>query len=252
MAKAIIDVEDLLVWAYRDQRIDRMIMAKEKAPTELSSYAAGFGAFRMMAELGFIIASTGDSSMTDAIAEDAQRINAAVLSLSDMFLEVDAEGVRVWDRQDEEAEGFRIRQTARGYEVRRPDGFVRPVTQAVTSILLILHARNATRPECHLGWLPGRPTRIDARGRRVVDHDAAEITADEVSEARAQYHVWRTALIALAASLEDRLELFTVTGPRAPEAPWLTYSGPVRVLDGNRVCRACDAKSLRAQRNLAA
>jgi hypothetical protein len=256
MEKARLDIEDLLVWAYRDQNIDRVtaLSGARRSEEVMRCYGPGWGALQMLAEIGILVRTTGSSepsSLSSAILEDAERIHAAVLGLGDMFIEADGDDVRIWDRAEEDAVGFVIRETARGYEVRRPDGFVRPVVRAVTTSLLVCHAKHATRPECYLDWSPGKPMRLDARGRLVLDHDAAEISPVEVSIARAEYHVWRAALMALAVTLENALEVFAVTGPRAPDAPWLARSKPSRVFEIGTMDEATHDKILKRRKNLA-
>jgi len=252
MEKARIDIEDLLTWAYRDMCIDRTTDLAPEREWEPMSYAAGFGALKMLAELGIIVHSTGTNS--EGLSkpwEDANRIHAAVLDLGDMFIETDGDDVRIWDKAEEAAGGFEIRKTARGYEVRRPDGFVRSVEPAITTALLVVHAKAGTRPDCYLGWQPGQPMRRDAMGRLVPDHDAAEVSAMEVSVERAKYHVWRTSLEALAITLRDGLELFAVTGPRAEQTPWLSQKAAQRVFDVGPISEAEHDKLLKRRRNLA-
>jgi len=252
MEKATIDIEDLLIWAYRDMVIDRTTLLREDREPP-PAWSPGFGALKMIAELGLLIPTTGagmDAPGSTA-HEDADRVHAAVLRLEEMFIEAGDDHAQVWDRAEEEALGFSIRKTARGFEVRQADGPARPVERAVTSALVVLHAKRGDRPDVYEGWRPGQPMRIDARGRHVPDHEAAEISAQEVSVARARYHVWRAALAALAEELAGELELFTVTGPRAPAAPWWEEQREKKIIDIGPMCEATHAKLLEKRRKKA-
>ncbi|WP_243368879.1 hypothetical protein [Microvirga solisilvae] len=249
MEKARIDIEELLIWAYRDMCIDRTTDLAPEREWEPMSYAAGFGTLKMLAELGIIVHSTGTN--TEGLSkpwEDAERLHAAVLALGDMFIVTSGAQVTVWDKADEEVLGFKIHQTARGYEWRPSIGEAFPAERACTVALLVRHAKASTKPDCYLDWQPGQPMRRDAKGRLVPDHDAVEITAREVSVARASYHVWRAALVALAATLHDKLDLFAITGPRAEEAPWLTKKDAPRVFDVGPISEAEHDKLLKRRR----
>jgi hypothetical protein len=221
--KQEIDIEDLLIWAYRDQCVDRQVIGfSPKGPS--ASPASSLAQFMA---LGCRVDSSGMAARTLGmrLPDDALIVHDAVLALGDMWIEWrDDDEVVVHDAAT--AAGCAFQETARGWVMTDQSGARVPVTRAVTAVLLIMHARGAARPECYPGWRPaaGRPAAdlldTDRRGRPRKSRRVGGPTADDVMFARAQYCVWRAGLACLAAELNDLLQDHAVTGPRAEESPW--------------------------------
>lgn len=71
-----------------------------------------------------------------------------------------------------------------------------------------------------LMWEYEVPGNRRSRRRPLIDHLAFSAHREGVLFARAQWTLWREALIALIAPLNNRLEGHYATGPEAPERPW--------------------------------
>lgn len=248
MSKTAIDIEALLHWAYAVQRVDRFAaqVARDMAGPALSSCD-----MVSVAALGVRVQSSGRwlASMGAKIADDAVTVHDAVLALDDMFCEVGARGdVRIWLRQDIAAAGMDVRDTPRGPALVRVSALsvrvewtgARPVSKAVTSVLVIQHARSGDRPECFEGVRRsvGRAARggVDARGRKRAV--SAGPSWESVIAARAEYHVWHCALTALAGVLADRLDFHAPTSPSAPASPWdVIDKSPKMALNAQKINR---------------
>lgn len=230
-----IDIEQLLIWAYRDQQVDRMAGQMRRAISGPRT-GVGLAVAQSLWALGTRVDSSGAllAAIGATAPDDALVVHDAVLALSDMWIEVGARGgdlaageVAVWERGEIEAAGWSLRETARGWAIGRPDareiGMVRdvPVTRSVATTLVVCHARAGDRPEVFAGWRP-------ARGRPGA---RSAVTEADVVWHRAVYCVWHAALAALAEELDGALSRFAVTGPGAPEAPWERQAG--RVLTGS-------------------
>jgi hypothetical protein len=217
-ARERIDIEQLLVWAYRDQQVDRMagqMLAAISGPRTGGGLASSQSIWALGTRVdasGGMLAAIGATAPDDALV-----LHDAVLALGDMWIEIDGREVAVWSRAEIEAEpGWSLRETARGWIIRRPDaraidmiGEV-PVSRSVVTPLVVLHARAASRPETFADWQRprGRPSAAD------------RVREAEVVRARAVYCVWREALACLAETLQESLSDHEVTGPAASEEPW--------------------------------
>ncbi|GHE50925.1 hypothetical protein GCM10019059_07590 [Camelimonas fluminis] len=237
MAKTTIDIEALLHWAYGVQRVDRWAAQADRdlaGPSLSSSDMAG------VAALGVRVQSSGRwlTSMGAKIADDAVTVHDAVLALDDMFCETQRDGaVRIWLRDEIVAAGMDVRNTAHGPAlvcVSALSGRVdwsdaRPVSKAVTSVLVIQHARITERPECYAdvrrpASRPASSGGVDAHGRKRAVRSGP--SWESVIAARAEYHVWHCALSALAAKLADRLAFYSPQPPSAPASPWIRDRRP--------------------------
>lgn len=247
-AKETIDIEALLVWAYRDQQVDRMVGRGFTPRGPSVSPASGFAEYMM---LGTKVDTSGAAAAALGIRlpEDALIVHDAVLELGDMLLEWRGDDVVVHERGDlVPARGFTLVDDRRGlfygpistHAIKSgrvvPAGPLVPLRRAVTAVILIEHARAGTRPEAHEGWSRrrGRPTDAiaahDNWGRRrksVADSNrivAGGPSIDEVMLARALYGVWHAALVALAETLAGLLSGHAPVGPAAPATPWVIDS----------------------------
>lgn len=231
MVKERIDVEQLLIWSYRTQEVDRRCAAKALAvgggagsnwpgqTLELGARVDISGAGAWMASVALAQARTAD---------DALAVHDAVLALDDMWLACDASDATLWTRESARGEGFEIAGERDAWSLRpavtRGCG-VEPAPVALARVvvapLLILHARAGTRPDWCEGWdaAAAEACGRDRWGRRRVRPRGAN-AVEAVVRDRAVYLVWRAALACLAVSLEDALDGWLVEGPHAPEAPW--------------------------------
>lgn len=233
--REVIDIEQLLFWAYRTQAVDRMVMSMERA-FEPSGFGSTWHGLMQLAALGVRVQTPapGLASLGATAPDDALVVHDAVLRLGDMFIEwAGAEEVHIWDDALATEAGCRIAEIGGQWviaPVRARDGamvhdMARPVTRAVTAPLVIVHAKAATRPECHLDWRParGRPARdrlaTDFRGRP-RKQGAGVLTVEEVRYYRALYCVWHATLSALAVELDEILDGYRVQPPAAPASPW--------------------------------
>jgi hypothetical protein len=233
--KETIDIEALLVRAYRQYQVDRvtperllgltapsggsesnfMIIARHLAyGTSIDKSSAGAN----------IIASANNAA---AVPDDLITLHDAVLALDDYFIERARDVCMVWDRETAERANVEIWQKdgewfarAKKWGNGEPEPPTRPLQQISTSILVILNARSGTRPDVDpLEVEYMRPVYRGAR-KEAVDYEPVYVTAPEIiAVQRAEYQTWHCALGLLAAQLSD-LETFTVTGPAAPFAPW--------------------------------
>jgi hypothetical protein len=226
--KQMMDIEGLLDFAYRQQCVDRFIPAT--APRGPAFPASCLGQYSV---LGTRVDTSGFAAATAErrIKPDALIIHDAVLALGEMWIEWrDEDDVVVWDRASAEAAGMVIEHPARdrwqivprfatGLDAPMPS----PLVAVPTVALIVVNAKNGTRPEWHEGWRPAawRPARgvgADAWGRK---RKRAAVSSDVVVYARAQYSVWHASLSLLAAQLNGALEGFEVVGPQVAAAPWV-------------------------------
>lgn len=221
--KSPIDIEALLVWAYRDQAIDRLI-AQQKAPTPEATGSAWDGFDHLERYGTFIQSSAIDLCTPGSMAyDDADAVHGRVLALDDAFVQTDGDTIAVWDRALIAEQGSTLLEWKRGaVSLRTPDGQTHPLERVVISTILILHARVAGRPECYaeIARRRGQPRR---------DSEAAPgVTFADLTYHRAVYAVWHAALGILAAELGDSLAQWKVTGPAAHESPWLLRVLPAK------------------------
>jgi hypothetical protein len=218
-AKVQIDIEALLDWAYRLQRVDKQIAAFSPRGPNISPSAS----VAQLLTLGTRIDNSGFAAraLSIRLPDDASIVHDAVLSLGDMWLEwSDLDQVEIWDKERMERE-HQIIEKVSGAWWRYPIHWANPqgkapvrVEQACTAALIIIHARAGTRPECYDDWAGP----VSGKAPRKPRGECVSI--DEVMHARAVYLVWREALAFLAAELDGALREFDVTGPDALAEPW--------------------------------
>jgi hypothetical protein len=186
-----VDVEQLLVWAIRDQRAyvgDPLPPGVELLPRGHS--ADGVYAVQRAAALGVRIDEFGAGRL------DASQVHPDAETIGAMLARLD------------------------------------PPLQ----LLMLRHARNASRPD----WLPGavplevRPVMVMRKGRMVpkvkydrnrhpIGYEMETIDRrDEIRRARATYTRWHETLevLAMALALPGLLVERRATGPEAPARPW--------------------------------
>lgn len=241
-----VDIEALLVRAYREKQVDRYgqdgkaagaaalgLGSGPRAPgsqlggperVDTSSYAANQAARTSQALQQ--LAATPDGLLA---------LHDAVLRLPDMFVEYGAGAdFVVWDVDTAERRGelitpsggkASIQATRRrggrgeGRNDRIPVGAPRPLTVLPMTVLVITHGREASRPDVTDANLRRRPvyrpgTRDIAGWEYVPDADLAVVAFE-----RARYAAWHAALGMLAAAGAEWAE-FAVSGPAAPLTIW--------------------------------
>jgi hypothetical protein len=194
-----VDIEDLLVWTYRDQRADKVHAAdhglheQEATLDGLRRSATSRDGVAAMARIGALgVRVTAGRASASALHDDAEVVHEAVMML---------------DRW--------------------------------TSLLMIRHARAATRPD-HATIEPRRPGPLrDTRGRIVREYaewDSSRRygwtvigwTVEPITPAtvRFEYSHWRRALSALAIALatDATLARHRPTPPRAPADAALRFA----------------------------
>lgn len=240
--KTAIDIEALLVWAYRDMRVERLA-GGDDAVRVLSSGGSNWGRFEMLELYGAFIQSSPRTETVPCSAaldleNDALLVHRRVLELDDAFLEMDGDDAALWDRGLIAAAGHALVEPKGGaLHMVAPGGDVVWLDRIGTSVLLIQHARAGIRPECHAearrrASRPRRDTvNVDpsraGRPRRSGEL-APGVTYATAIYHRAQYSVWHAALGILAAELAPLLLKWEVTGPHAPESPWLEKVSEVK------------------------
>lgn len=212
--KETIDIEDLLVWAYRDMQADKI--AADKDWGVRLRVASSWHAVTHLGAYGTFV-QTSQHELQPGDCDDAALIHKAVLDLDDAFLAVGENGdARVWDRALIAAEGGTVERLSGSRAVMRAASGEQLVLQTITvSVHLIIHARNASRPDCYADV-------ARRRGRPRKDGEIAPgITYDDVVYHRAVYSVWHAALGVLAESLQGNLSRWAISGPKASDSPWL-------------------------------
>lgn len=84
-------------------------------------------------------------------------------------------------------------------------------------------------------WVYDNPSNKRGQKRPMLDMLAWSTRKEAIEFDRAQWTLWREALIALIAPLNQRLETHYATGPEAPERPWELPKPVVHGLDVGRV-----------------
>lgn len=257
-----IDIEGLLVRAYREKKIHTLKasnayatalgLTRPRAPgatfsasdkVDTSSFAA-----RMAAEIRELQARLGaaPSGLVD--------LHDAVLALPDFYVERGAGAdFVVWDSETAARAGHLITvakdkgsativavktgagRNRKGQMVEI--GERRPLVPIVTSTLMVLQGQYGDRP--HVPDLVVRRMRAVYKGANTspVGHvPEYETPLHAVVEARAEYAVWHAALGILADAFAGSTE-YEVTGPAAPAEPW---SSTGRVLLGAPVSDLAD------------
>ena len=251
-----IDIEQLLVWAYRDQCIDKQVKAlAPRGPAGDASFSLA-----QYSVLGTKVDSSGAalSALGLKVADDAMIVHDAVLSAGEMWIEWKSDDeVEIWDRERAAAAGQDIGKHG-GDWLRRPicpngrvAAFGIRLEQAATIALLTIHAKNGTRPDWCEGWKAGEGRvaqdnlLADRWGR--VRRRRADASVEDVMHSRAIYAVWRASLALVAAELDGALRRWHVTGPAIPEAPWLKANG--RVLEGASLHNSATDNALKLRAN---
>lgn len=186
MPKAM-DVEDLLIWAFRDQKIDLIAAAmrpKGPSPSSMSSLAE-------ILALGTKVDTTtaGARHMAVHCHEDAAVVYDAVMALPPeawMFVIKHAKSAT---QPDWHPEG--------------PGEYVQPVDRSGEPKKMWLDPVKKT------GFIGYQPRELVGTSPGVVE------------EARRAYAVWRAALVDLVGMLNAELTSHEAIGPEAPADPWL-------------------------------
>lgn len=224
------DIEQVLDWAYRVQCVDRRAGGLRHPRPAAYPTATAFAAFEMLGTR--VDMSSGvPPDLTNIKTDDALIIHDAVLRLSEMWIEWRGrDEVVVWDHASALAAGKLIEDTGHGFVLydRESAGELYPVPleQAVTTVLVIIHAKSGLRPDVHEDWVQkaGRPMSDEPLSYRRGKLRRTEqgVTAHAVMHARAVYMVWHAALSLLAIELDGVLDGFDIAGPpSAPREPWL-------------------------------
>ena len=203
-----IDVEDLLVWAYRDQLVDRFA---EAGLHVIERAAMGYEAH---------------GSSTDGCA--------ALGRIAHMGTRIDAGGLRVHDSVHPAAYAVAaaVNEVARGTSVAiharaatRPEGWRRPSRMA--------------RPSVWVKHGVEGQVEYEGPGRKGAYCPVIILwSVEREAWGRADYTRWHGALEAISWALAGRALGFEVTGPAAPAEPWAapmasasaTRTPPQRVL----------------------
>lgn len=227
-ARQKIDIEALLVWAYRDQCVDRMSAGfSPRGPG--GSLSGGIAEYLT---LGTRVDTSGFAAKvlgSGNVADDALGVHDAVLRLDDIFVEwLTDTRLKLWTREVATAEGWAVCEQGKGvgrqYLLTHPHRAPRHLGFIGLSALVIINARDGIRPDWHEGWKP--PAHRPANGRGAKDKrgrlrkSAGGVAAEVVVYDRAVYRAWWWALEMLAAQLDGALDGFDVTGPTADSEPW--------------------------------
>lgn len=244
-AREDIDIEALLVRAYFEKQIDRLgggvaakaalgMLGGPKAPgatmgggekVDTSSYAA-----RMAAEIREIELRLHRAPPALVTLHDA------VLGLPDFYAEISGLDFVVWDVDTASRLGQRIDTDRDRPTITAPGGEPRRVTRIVTATLLVVQGREARPPEVAPVEIARMRPIYRGEHRKVVGHAPEyEVALDEVAMDRARYSVWHCAM-GMLTGLD--LPGYSITGPRAPAAPW---EAPPRVLEGGPLPGLVDA-----------
>ncbi|MBB3771539.1 hypothetical protein FHS55_002138 [Angulomicrobium tetraedrale] len=237
--KQAIDIEDLLVWAYRDMEADKVAGMGWTGPGDLAS---SWGAVDRASVLGAVV-RVSPYELLPGDCDDAAMVHDAVMALDAAFAAIDADTgtTMVLDRAMIEGEGGRVEEfPGERARITGADGMVTLARKITISVHLLLHARSSTRPDCYadVARRRGRPSR---------DGEIAPgLTFAEMMHARAVYAVWHAALGILATDLTDRLTRWAPQGPKVSDSPWLLRTG--RVLEAVSSDNSAAGKPLKAKR----
>lgn len=217
--KEAIDIEDLLVWAYRDMEADKV--AAERFG-DRPGLASSWSAVDRAVTLGAVVRGSAHELMPGD-CDDAAAIDRAVMELDVAFVAIGEDGdTLVLDRAMIADEGGSVEDLpGERAVIARADGSTLPARVITVSVPLILHARQAARPDCYADI-------ARRRGRPMRDGEIAPgLSFADVMHARAVYAVWHAALGILAVDLAEKLTRWAPTGPKADESPWLRRTGRV-------------------------
>ena len=195
MTRREMDIEAMLIWAYRDQRVDLLFgrcvglfnVERRAAGLPVQSISGdGCAVIERDALLGCRIDGGGPSAL--CIHPDAEAVHEEVRALKSRI------------------ERAAVIESAKTGE--RPDWM--PGARAYMEPVLVAAGKRA-----------GEPVRIYDKDRNWIGCRVTVGLAEEVIDARrAFYEAWRGALVKLAGRLAGRLLKHQVVGPRAPARPW--------------------------------
>jgi hypothetical protein len=210
-AKLAVDIEKLLVWAYRDE-LSKLHSSSAEGIWDLINDASTLG---VVATSGEGAAQRYDFGLPDA---DAQEIAAAVASLGDLIID--------WDASREAIMG-----DLAPLLLQRDVLMVRPLR---TAALVTMHAKMNSRPDWHEETPrpymvpaikgPHRPAIVgECRGANFYSTGSycplrwapSPIT---IALVRAEYAAWHRGLCTLADTLS--LDRYEALPPAAPAQPW--------------------------------
>lgn len=223
--KKRVDVEKLVQWTYRDGLTIDDAGEGFVLDGGVDGWVRAAETLRM---LGCFVQGSGTPLSQQRVAEnhpDAVAVNAAVLALPDEQVD--------WTASADHLLGPNA-PWLDGDEPRLRHTFIR------SAILVIMHARMATRPQWHAE--PARLVRVIDEGTGRVAVVLAngkpgrfpkgglkpgarcplrlEPSAADIARWRADYALWHAALDVLALELKDRLDDFEPLPPAASFAPW--------------------------------
>lgn len=216
-------IEELLVWAYRDQRADKLAGGANGLGPSASSFSDTLSKF-------MALGTTVDTGMvTTEVSEywDLRTIDASVMALDNFWIEWRDGEVLLWDLASIKQAGLTVVNGQGGVcllPVLNPD-LATPihVTTVATSVTIILHAREATQPEYHSGWTMGRGRRAATATKGFYGRSDAgrELEIRDVERDRMEYHLWRAALDLLRENLIGKLHTVALDERLPPASPWL-------------------------------
>jgi hypothetical protein len=218
MAKKRVGIEDLLIWAYRDQMVHAA--RPEGAPAELGRLAGAPKCKASSALFGADGVGEGSRNLGFEAAPDAWRVHAAVLGLGrEAFVHpawrgglcapdvargtvVEIEPLKSYSRA-----GIVM---ACALEARRPDWVPAPKTKVVRGAVVYKRQPN------------GQPAR-DRSGQSIPLLQVVRFAGDmpwEIDRARVEYRLWLDCLRMLRERLNGRCAAFDLTEILPPVAPW--------------------------------
>lgn len=210
--KSVIDIEELLIWAYRHQEVDRRAASHTAFVTpEILGYASTAKSMHEGACYGIRLGSLPGRPMAEMIGADpsgdAMRVHDAVLDLPEVYFEwLSPIECKAWTLAEMAEAGVVASREVGRHVLAMPDGQLVPAERHEVAVTVILHARAGARPSVWEDWSGRRPD------EKMGDAD--------VMRDRMVYVVWRQALTSLAEALDGRLEGYMVAGPACSESPW--------------------------------
>ena len=251
--KTSVDIEKLLQWAYLDELPKREISSAEGIWNRLEQYGS----------LGGVNPDPGGPGNAQRYAQfglphrDAEEIERAVGALGSASIEDDydvivgelAALVRVNDLTPRQAALPKLRTTVAGYldkdSIAPPAAAPRDVLifkSISMSVLVTHHAVMRTRPD----WTSADPKPFPTpashgRGSKIVGECRGKNlyttgsycplrwspSPIDVVLGRADYHLWRAALVQLSQTLQ--LDDHQALPPAASAAPWINPNTPMRI-----------------------
>lgn len=232
--REVIDIEALLVRAYREKAVDRLCIGDERSQRALGRLilmgypvtGGGGAGERVDTSTWAANQAARESALMRQLRftdDPLLALHDAVLDLPDFFVEAtDGLDFVVWDGETAKAAGHRIDAAPHGrfWTIQAGAHEARRLTRIVATNLVIQHGRHADRPE-------PSPV-IGRRGRALYDHrkhvtgyeTEFDTPLDVVVQERAEYAVWHACLDMLAQGIGLFLTGLDVKRPSAPLAPW--------------------------------